>query len=79
MLKIPYCLDNRLIDGGKDVSLTHRPGSAPQKHYFSVSGTHFCQRLSKPQGLVRLEVLGKLRYISFTSSGLELATFRLLA
>jgi hypothetical protein len=27
---------------------------------FSASGTHFCQRLSKPQGIVRLEGLDKL-------------------
>jgi hypothetical protein len=32
----------------------------PKKHYFYASGTHFCWRLSKPQGLVRLEGLGKL-------------------
>jgi hypothetical protein len=32
----------------------------PLKHYFYASGTHFCYRLSKPQGLVRLEGLGKL-------------------
>jgi hypothetical protein len=32
----------------------------PQKHYFYASGTHFCLRLSKPQGLVRPEGLGKL-------------------
>jgi hypothetical protein len=31
-----------LTDGGKVVSHTHRPRSAPQKHYFSASGTHFC-------------------------------------
>jgi hypothetical protein len=41
MLRIPHCLDNRLTDGGKIVSLTHRPLSTPQKH-FSASGTHFC-------------------------------------
>jgi hypothetical protein len=29
--------------------------------FFNVSGTHFCQRLSKLQGLVRLEVLGKCK------------------
>jgi hypothetical protein len=34
-------LDNRLTDGGKVVSPTHRPRFSPQKH-FSVSGTHFC-------------------------------------
>jgi hypothetical protein len=31
----------------------------PQKH-FSASGTHFCQRPSKPMDLVWLEGLGKL-------------------
>jgi hypothetical protein len=33
-------LDNQLTDGGKFVSRTHRPHSAPQIHYFSASGTH---------------------------------------
>jgi hypothetical protein len=33
---------------------------APQKHYFSASGPHFCSRLSITQGLVWLERLGKL-------------------
>jgi hypothetical protein len=79
MLRIPHCLDNRLIDGSKFVSPTHRPPlnnyhslalvrertnrppSTPQKHYFSASGTHFCQRLSKPQSLVKPEGLGKLK------------------
>jgi hypothetical protein len=42
MLRIPHCLDNRLIDGGKVVSPTHRPPSTPQKHYISGSDTHFC-------------------------------------
>jgi hypothetical protein len=28
---------------------------------FTVSGTYFCQRLNKFQGLVRLERLGKLK------------------
>jgi hypothetical protein len=43
MLRIPHCLDNRLIDGGKVVSPTHQPYFTPQKHYyFNVSGTHFC-------------------------------------
>jgi hypothetical protein len=41
ILRIPHCLDNRLTDGGKVVSLKHRPRSIPQKH-FSTSGTHFC-------------------------------------
>jgi hypothetical protein len=34
MLRIPHCLDNRLIDGGKVVSPTHRPHFTPQKHFF---------------------------------------------
>jgi hypothetical protein len=42
MLRLPHCLDNRLTDGGKVVSLTHRPHSTPQKHYFSAFGTNFC-------------------------------------
>jgi hypothetical protein len=35
MLRIPHCLDSRLIDGGKVVSLTHRPHITLQKHYYS--------------------------------------------
>jgi hypothetical protein len=42
-----------------------------KKYYFCVSGTHFCKRLSEPQGLVLPEGLGKLKMNSFTSSGLE--------
>jgi hypothetical protein len=36
----------------------------PRKHYFSASGAHFCQRLSKAQALVRPERLGKLKTIN---------------
>jgi hypothetical protein len=43
MLRILHSLDNRFTDGGEFVSLAHR------KLPFSASGTHFCQRLSKPQ------------------------------
>jgi hypothetical protein len=42
MLRIPHCLDRQLTDGAKFVSPTHRPHFTPQKHYFSVSSTHFC-------------------------------------
>jgi hypothetical protein len=41
MLRIPHCLDSRLKDSGKVVSLMHRPRSTQQKH-FSASGTRFC-------------------------------------
>jgi hypothetical protein len=52
MLGIPHCLDNRLIDGGKVVSPTHRPHFTAQKdNFFNVSGIHFYSRLSKPEGL----------------------------
>jgi hypothetical protein len=59
MLRIPHCLDSWLTDGGKVVSPTHWLCSTPQKLFYSASGTHFCQRLNKPQGLVWLEGLGK--------------------
>jgi hypothetical protein len=58
MLRIPHCLDKRLTDGGKVVSHTHRPRSTLHED-FSASGTNFCYRLSKHQGLVRPEGLGK--------------------
>jgi hypothetical protein len=61
MLRVPHCVDNRLTDDGKVVISTHPPQFTPQKHYFSASGTHFSQRLSEPQGLVRLEGLGKFK------------------
>jgi hypothetical protein len=64
MLRISQCIDSQLTDGGKVVSPTHRPHFSPKKHYFSVSGIHFCWRLSGPQGLVRLEGLGKLKKIN---------------
>jgi hypothetical protein len=61
MLRIPHCLDNRLADGGKVVSPTHRPRSTPQKYFFSVSSTHFCYRLSETQGPSAAEELGKIK------------------
>jgi hypothetical protein len=54
-LRISYCLDNRLIDGGKFVSACLC--FTAQKHYISVSGTNFCYLLSKSQGPVRLKGL----------------------
>jgi hypothetical protein len=45
-LRLHHCLDNRLIHGGQDVSFICQPPYTPRK----ISGTHFCQRLSQPQG-----------------------------
>jgi hypothetical protein len=61
MLRIPHCLGSRLTDGGKVVSLTRRPLPTPQKHCFPSPGTHFCSRLSEPQGIVRQQALGRLK------------------
>jgi hypothetical protein len=60
MLRILHFLDNRLTDGGKFFSaLRACRRFTPQKHCFYASGTHFCYRLSEPQGLMRSEGLGK--------------------
>jgi hypothetical protein len=56
MLRIPHCLDSRLT-GGDEVSLTHQPRFTPRKIFISVSDTHFCYTLSKPQDLERLDGL----------------------
>jgi hypothetical protein len=52
-------LDNWLTNGGKFVSLTHRPRSTPQKRYVSASGS--IRGWVNTQGLVRLEGFGKLK------------------
>jgi hypothetical protein len=39
-------LDNRFTDDGEVVSLTRRPPFTPR----NIHGTHFCYRLSRPQG-----------------------------
>jgi hypothetical protein len=67
----------------------HQPHFNPQKHYyFNVSGTHFCYRLCKPQGLAQSEGLGKFglarpeglgKFKKFTSSGIEPVTFQFVA
>jgi hypothetical protein len=58
-IMIPHCLDSLLTDGGKVFSLTNRLRSKPCKIFISVPGSHFYQRLSKLQSLVRVEGLGK--------------------
>jgi hypothetical protein len=44
--RFPHFLDNWLTDGGEVVSLTRQPPFTPRE----IPGTHFCQRLSWPQG-----------------------------
>jgi hypothetical protein len=60
---IAHCLAYRVTDGSKVVSPTHRPRFTPYKHYFSASDTHLCYSLSKSQGLVRSEGLGKFKIL----------------
>jgi hypothetical protein len=76
MVRNPHCLDNRLIDGSEVVSFRRRPCST-EETFFSVSGTYFYYRLTNPQGLVRLEVVGTFKK-STTSSDIEPATFGFL-
>jgi hypothetical protein len=69
MLRVPHFLDNRLTDSGKIISLMCQPAVYSQTYYFYGSGTHFCLKLSEPQGLVLLKGLGKLiKIINLTGS-----------
>jgi hypothetical protein len=77
MSRIPHCLGNRLTDGGKAVSPTHQAALYSPDTLFFCFWYSFLLEVSEPQGLVRPKGLGKLKM--FTSSGLEPATFWLLA
>jgi hypothetical protein len=46
IVKIPHCLENRLVNGSYVVSLKRRLPFTPE----ITSVTYFCQRLSKSQG-----------------------------
>jgi hypothetical protein len=73
MSRIPNCLDNRFINGGKVVSLTRRRALLPEIFRYS-----FLCRLSKPRShgaAGRIRCIGKE---SMTPSGVEPATFRLV-
>jgi len=60
---------------GKVVSLTHRQTLSP----VNAPLTHFCQRLSRPRGHSAIGIILCQWKIPVTPSGIELATFRLLA
>ena len=61
-------------DGGKVVSLTHRPPLPPG----NTPGAHFCKRLSRPQGR---SAIGRILSTKnpLTPAGIEPATFRFVA
>jgi hypothetical protein len=72
--KFPHCLENRLTDGGEDVSLTLLSPFTPSKN----PGNHFCYRLSRrvdPRAIGRLKGLGQLKN-PMTSLRTETATVR---
>jgi hypothetical protein len=58
--RLPHFLDNRLTDGGVAVSLTRLPPFTPS----TISGTHFCYRLSRHQGHT---AAGRIRSIEKSS------------
>jgi hypothetical protein len=61
-----FCLDSRLTDGGKVVSPMRWPTFNPQK----IPGTHFCYRLSWPQGhsaAGRIRLIEKIHLIGTRS------------
>ena len=60
-------------DGGK-VSLTHRPPLPPG----NTPGTHFCSRLSRPQGHTAIGSIMSMKN-PLTPAGIEPATFRFVA
>jgi len=61
--------------GGKVVSLTHRPPLPPG----NTPGTHFCQRLSRPQGHSAIGRIFMSMKNPLAPAGIEPATFQFLA
>jgi hypothetical protein len=74
MLRIPHCLDNRLTGSAEFVSLTRRPRFTTQEDsWYSILSE--AESTPRPQsGLKELSIKKPV-----TSSGVETATFRLVA
>jgi hypothetical protein len=73
--RIPHFLDNRLTDDGEVVSLRRRPPFTPPGRFLVLISVTDCV---DPRARVRLTGLGQLKN-AMTSSGIEPATFRLVA
>jgi hypothetical protein len=75
--KLPHFLDNSLTDSGHVVSLTRRPAGLPLptgRFLVLISVTVWVE----PRAIMLMETLGQLKN-PITSSGIEPATFRLVA
>jgi hypothetical protein len=72
MLRFPHSLDNQLTDGSEVVGFMHWPPFTPRK----IPGTHFCYRLSQPQGHI---VAGRIRSIKKSNDLIWNQTHDLLA
>jgi len=73
-VRFPYFMTTAQ-DGGKVVNLTHRPSLPPG----NSSGTHFCYRLSRPQGHSAIGRILCRRKFPMKPAGFEPATFRFVA
>ena len=62
-------------DGGKVVNIKHRPSLHPE----NAPGTHFCQKLSRPQGHSAIGRILCQWKIPMTPAGIEPANFGFLA
>jgi hypothetical protein len=74
-LRVPGGLGYQILrqlahEGGKFVSRMHRPTSPPE----NIPGTHFCYRLSQPQGHIAARRIMSMKKIPVTPSGIDPAT-----